>query len=63
MVSLCLEAKAAGIEIISEIVPLAAYGTMIGGELDGMRLISKGGMVGDKNTMKFCVNTLRGVNS
>lgn len=61
MVSLCLAAKAAGIEIISEIVPLAAYGTIIGGELDGLRLISKGGMVGDNNTMKLCVNTLRGV--
>lgn len=60
-VALTGQLRAAGIEILSEIVPRAAYGTFLGGEMEGLRIISKGGTVGDKNTMKYCVNTLRGV--
>lgn len=59
-VALCEATDAVGVEIISEIVPLAAYGRIIGGKLDGTRIISKGGMVGDTSTMRYCVEQLRG---
>ncbi|MDO5726223.1 MAG: four-carbon acid sugar kinase family protein [Tissierellia bacterium] len=50
---------ATGIEIREEIMPLAAYGRFIGGSLPGLRVISKGGMVGDKNAMKVCLEKLK----
>lgn len=59
-VSLCEVSESVGVQIESEIVPLAAYGRIIGGGLDGVRIISKGGMVGDRDTMLYCVQKLRG---
>ncbi|WP_099203644.1 four-carbon acid sugar kinase family protein [Miniphocaeibacter massiliensis] len=58
-VQLTKELKANMIEIKEEIIPLAAYGRLIGGELPGLRIISKGGMVGDKNAMKLCLEKLK----
>lgn len=59
-VALCQELGSVGVEIKEEVIPLAAYGRLIGGEIDGLRIISKGGMVGDRDTMKLCVERLRG---
>lgn len=59
-VALCEELHSVGVEIKEEIVPLAAYGRLIGGEMDNLRIVSKGGMVGDKDTMKLCIERLRG---
>lgn len=59
-VALCEEWGSVGVEIKEEVIPLAAYGRLIGGEMDGLRIISKGGMVGDRDTMKLCVERLRG---
>lgn len=53
------ELGATGIEILEEVVPLAAYGKMIGGVKPGLHIISKGGMVGDKDTMKDCIEKLK----
>lgn len=47
------------IEIKEEIIPLAAYGRIRGGIKPGLRIISKGGMVGDKNAMKLCLEKLK----
>ncbi|MDL2311080.1 four-carbon acid sugar kinase family protein, partial [Peptostreptococcaceae bacterium OttesenSCG-928-C18] len=58
-VQLTKELKASMIEIKEEIIPLAAYGRLIGGEKSGLRIISKGGMVGDKNAMKLCLEKLK----
>lgn len=54
------ESGATGIEIREEIIPLAAYGRLIGGALSNLRVITKGGMVGDRNAMKICLEKLRG---
>ncbi|MBZ2174016.1 four-carbon acid sugar kinase family protein [Schnuerera sp. xch1] len=59
-VALCEQLEAIGVEIKEEIIPLAAYGRLIGGEMDNLRIISKGGMVGDKDAMEICVERLRG---
>lgn len=58
-VQLTKELEANMIEIKEEIIPLAAYGRVIGGIKPGLRIISKGGMVGDKNAMKLCLEKLK----
>lgn len=58
-VAMADELGSTGIEILEEVVPLAAYGKMIGGLKPGLHIISKGGMVGDKNTMKDCIEKLK----
>lgn len=49
---------AEGLEIKEEVIPLAAYGRIMGGLKPDMRVISKGGMVGNKDAMKICVDKL-----
>ncbi len=51
--------KTAGIRLLDEIVPLAAYGEFISGEFDGLKVITKGGMAGDKNAMNICIRYLK----
>lgn len=53
--------EAMGIEIKEEIIPLAAYGRVIGGLRPSIRIISKGGMVGDKDAMKICMERLKSI--
>lgn len=53
--------ESSGIEIREEVIPLAAYGRMIGGLRPGLRIISKGGMVGDKDAMKICMEKLKSI--
>jgi uncharacterized protein YgbK (DUF1537 family) len=48
-----------GIEIREEVIPLSAYGRMIGGLMPEHRIISKGGMVGGSDAMKICFEKLK----
>lgn len=48
-----------GIEIREEVIPLSAYGRMIDGLMPDYRIISKGGMVGDKHAMKVCFEKIK----
>lgn len=50
-----------GIDIREEIIPLTAYGRMISGLKPDHRIISKGGMVGDKDAMKIIFEEFRKV--
>ncbi|MGE5593288.1 MAG: four-carbon acid sugar kinase family protein [Betaproteobacteria bacterium] len=49
------EVGAAGIEIATEVLPLAASGTVIGGRHEGVRLVTKGGLVGGEDAAVQCV--------
>lgn len=51
--------KASGIQLLGEVLPLAAYGELIGGEYDRLRIITKGGMAGDRNAIKDCVQYMK----
>lgn len=51
--------KTAGIRLLDEVVPLAAFGEFIAGEFDGLKIITKGGMAGDKNAMNECMHFLK----
>lgn len=47
-----------GIVIREELEPLVAYGRLTGGDFDNLRIVTKGGMVGDTKTMEVCLNKL-----
>lgn len=51
--------KTAGIRLLDEVIPLAAYGEFISGEFDGLKIITKGGMAGDKNALNVCIHYLK----
>ena len=48
-----------GLRLLDEVVPLAGYGELIGGEFSGLKFISKGGMVGNEKAMVTCARYLR----
>ena len=58
--SICALSGAEGIELQEEVLPLVAYGQLMGGELDGISIITKGGMAGEKDallkSLKFLMN-------
>ncbi len=56
--ALCAVSNATAIALQDEVLPLAAYGHFIGGTLDGIAVITKGGMVGDKYSIYKCVRFL-----
>lgn len=47
------------LRLLEEVLPLAAFAQVIGGEMDAMYCISKGGMVGDEGAMVRCVSYLQ----
>jgi D-threonate/D-erythronate kinase len=49
----------AGIRLLDEVIPLAAYGEFIGGDYDGLKIITKGGMAGNRDALKDCMNFMR----
>lgn len=51
--------NATGIQLLGEVVPLAAYGELVSGKADGMKIVTKGGMAGDVNALKNCINYLK----
>ena len=53
-VELCRTIGAYAETPLEEVVPLAVYGRLEGGICSGYRLITKGGMVGDEDTMLLC---------
>lgn len=51
--------EAIGVEIRDEVIPLAAYGRIIEGKIGNLKLVSKGGMVGNKETIKLCLHKIK----
>ena len=58
-IALLEKLKATGVEIREEVIPLAAYGRIIGGDFPNLKLVSKGGMVGDEKTIKLCLHKIK----
>ena len=58
-IALLEKLKAIGVEIREEVIPLAAYGRIIGGDFSNLKLVSKGGMVGDEKTIKLCLHKIK----
>ena len=55
----CERFGAAGLDLKDEVLPLAAYGNFLGGEFDGMQIITKGGSQGGPGAIVTCVNYLK----
>lgn len=51
---------ATGLDVRSEVIPLAIYSRLIGGERPDMPIVTKGGLVGTNDTLFACVNYLKG---
>lgn len=58
-VAICQQFKASGIRLLGEVLPLAAYGSILGGTYDGVKVVTKGGMVGENCAMRDCVTYLK----
>lgn len=48
-----------GIRLLDEVVPLASYGEFIGGDFNGLNVVTKGGMAGDKYALNQCIHYLK----
>jgi uncharacterized protein YgbK (DUF1537 family) len=56
--SFCETVKAQGIKLMDEVMPLAAYGEIMGGDFDGLSIVTKGGLVGGRTAIYDCVEYL-----
>lgn len=50
---------ASGIKLLDEVGPLIAYGYLLGGKYEGLPLVTKGGMIGDRHTLYEAVQYLK----
>ncbi len=57
-VAVCQAVSARGIKVEDEVLPLAVYGRLIGGEYDNMPIVTKGGLIGEQDAIVRCVNYL-----
>lgn len=58
-VSVCKKFQTAGLCLLDEVLPLAAYGKILKGEFEGINIITKGGMVGESNAINKCITYLK----
>ena len=58
-VAVCRHLGAQGLALVEEVIPLTSFARLVGGSHAGLKLITKGGMVGDKNTLKECFSYLQ----
>lgn len=58
-VAVCRRLEAVGLRLLGEVIPLAAYGELMGGRCEHLKIITKGGMVGDKNAVVTCIQYLK----
>jgi len=58
-VAVCRRFRTAGICLLDEVLPLAAYGQFLKGDFDGVHIITKGGMVGEQDAANRCITYLK----
>lgn len=58
-VAVCRKFHTAGLCLLDEVIPLAAYGTFLKGDFEGISIITKGGMVGDADAANRCIAYLK----
>jgi len=57
-VAVCRHLGVYALELHSEVVPLASFGELKGGQFEGLKFITKGGMVGDEDALITCIEYL-----
>lgn len=58
-VATCQRLGAAGLDLRDEVLPLAAYGTILGGPYAGVHLVTKGGSQGGNDAINRCITYLK----
>lgn len=58
-VAVCRAFKTAGLCLLDEVLPLAAYGRFLKGDFEGVHMITKGGMVGEHDAANRCITYLK----
>jgi uncharacterized protein YgbK (DUF1537 family) len=58
-VAVCKAMGNGGLRLLEEVLPLASYGEFAGGDRPGLKIITKGGMVGERDAMVTCVRYLK----
>lgn len=58
-VAVCQRFGTAGLALLDEVLPLAAYGRFIKGEFEGVHIVTKGGSQGGKDAINRCVTYLK----
>jgi uncharacterized protein YgbK (DUF1537 family) len=59
-VAFCEQLGVEALELIEEVLPHVSYGTLVGGDLHGVRIITKGGLIGDIDAAKVCAKYMLG---
>ena len=59
-VAVCRQLGAVGMKLEAEVLPLAAFGTLMQGRYNGMKMITKGGLAGNPDSLAACVDYLLG---
>lgn len=57
--AVCRWFRAAGLDLHGEVLPLAAYGRFMGGDFNGLPIVTKGGSQGGPDAINQCINYLR----
>lgn len=58
-VALCRRFNTAGLVLMDEVLPLAAYGQFLKGEFEGIHIITKGGSQGKSDAVNRCITYLK----
>ncbi|MBO4838839.1 MAG: four-carbon acid sugar kinase family protein [Lachnospiraceae bacterium] len=58
-VAVCERFETAGLRLKDEVLPLAAYGEFLGGEFQGVHIVTKGGSQGDETAIARCLSFLK----
>ena len=58
-VAVCKKFDTAGLSLLDEVLPLAAYGQFLKGEFEGVHIITKGGSQGNKDAINKCITYLK----
>lgn len=58
-VEVLTEMKSYGLQMESEILPLTVESTILGGEFAGLKIVSKGGLIGQEDTLVYIYNYMK----
>lgn len=58
-VAVCQKFETAGLCLLDEVLPLAAYGKFLKGQFEGVHIITKGGSQGGRDAINQCVTYLK----
>ncbi|MDR2478171.1 MAG: four-carbon acid sugar kinase family protein [Treponema sp.] len=58
-IAVCAQLRNVGLQLLGEVLPLASYSEIAGGDYDGLKMVTKGGMVGEPDAIVACVKYLK----